>query len=128
MSILSNKFVITKGIANDFIITIKQNGSTLPMVITANDEFECVVTNIDTDAEVFRISEVSNSNGVITILSMPNGKINLSFTTAAVNSLIKNRGPKEDRYYVKPTYKISLNCNTTNNGNFVAKIPEVYVD
>ncbi len=128
MSTLSSKFVITKGLDNEFIITIKQNDSTLPMVIEGTDTFECVLINRDTEVEVGRVSQVSNSNGVIEIYNSANGQIKIVFTQAFVANLVKARGPKEDRYYVKPTYKINIECDTVNNGKFVAKLPEVCVD
>lgn len=128
MSTLSNKFVITKGLDNEFIITIKQNDSTLPMIITGNDTFSCVLFNRDADTEVGRVSLISNSNGVITVYSASNGKIKIKLNSVFVNALVKDRGPKEDKYYLKPTYRMDLDCVTTNNGSFVAKIHDIYVD
>ena len=128
MSTLSNKFVITKGLDNEFIITIKQNDSTLPMIITGTDTFSCVLFNRDTDTEVGRVSLISNSNGVITVYNASNGKIKIKLNSVFVNNLVKDRGPKEDKYYLKPTYRMDLDCVTTNNGSFVAKIHDIYVD
>lgn len=120
MSVLDKKFIITRGVVNEFVITIKQNDSTLPMIIVSTDTFECKVYKNDTDLEV--------GTATVTVHSEANGQIKLVFSEEFVDTLVKERGPKADRYYLKPTYRIDLICNTENNGNFVAKLSEVYVD
>jgi hypothetical protein len=42
--------------------------------------------------------------------------------------MASEKGEKADRYYAKPTYKLVIECVTQNNGNFIAKVPLVYVD
>lgn len=128
MGILSNKFVINKGLVNEFLITIKQDHETLPMIIDPTDTFEAVLYKLDTDAEVARISQVSNDDGIVEVYDDANGQILLKFTDVLTDTLVKERGTKADRYYIKPMYRLSIECNTVNNGNFVAKIQEVYVD
>ena len=44
----SNRFVINKGMNNEFIITIKQNDSTLPMIIESTDTFTVNFYKLDT--------------------------------------------------------------------------------
>ena len=56
------------------------------------------------------------------------GKIRIIVVEADVNTLTRSVGPEEDRYYLKPSYKLVLECDTLNNGKFIAKIPEVYVE
>ena len=41
-----SKFIITKGVSNEFIITIKQNGTTLPMAIEPTDTFNAKLLSI----------------------------------------------------------------------------------
>ena len=119
MSCASTRFIINKGMTNEFILTIKQQGSIEAMVIGSNDTFEAKLFNLETNKEVLNAITV-------TVESALEGKIKLSF--GDVSSLISERGEKEDRYYLKPTYRIALDCNTESNGSFVAKIQYVYVE
>ena len=128
MGVLSNKFVINKGLVNEFIITIKQNNETLPMVIDANDRFEAILYKLSDDSEVGRVSLVENANGVIEIYDAPNGQILVRLYDVLCDTLVSEKGTKADRYYLKPTYRLSIDASTLNNGNFVAKLREVYVE
>lgn len=128
MGVLSNKFVINKGLVNEFIITIKQNNETLPMVIDPSDVFEVILYKLSDESEAGRISLVENTNGVIEIYDAPNGQILVKLYDALCNNLVSEKGTKADRYYLKPTYRLSIEASTLNNGNFVAKLREVYVE
>lgn len=117
-----NKFTISKDLDNEFILTIKQTGTTLPMeIVDPGDTFVATLYDLETLTEV---------TGAITttIEDALNGKIKLSIPTTAVADVVRERGDKIDRYYIKPTHRILLDCNTTNNGHFTARINEVYVD
>ena len=48
MACTTDKFVINKSMSNEFIITIKQNDSTLPMVIYPADTFTVNFYNLET--------------------------------------------------------------------------------
>ena len=128
MSALSNKFVINKNLVNEFILTIKQNNETLPMVIDSNDTFEAILYKLSDESEVGRVSLVENTNGVIKIYDASNGQILIKLYDTLCNTLVSERGTKADRYYLRPTYRLSIEANTLNNGNFVAKLREVYVE
>lgn len=121
MSCNTPKFTITKGLDNTFIFTIKADGTTLPMEIDeANDTF------------LAHLILLSDGSTVLTkymsVMDALSGKVLLVFTAAEVATLASDRGTKVDRYYLRPGYKLVLECNTTNNGDFLAKVPEVYVD
>jgi hypothetical protein len=64
----------------------------------------------------------------VSVYKADQGKIKIVITEADVNTLTRSVGPEEDRYYLKPNYKLVLECDTVNNGKFIAKIPEVYVE
>ena len=128
MSALSNKFVINKNLVNEFILTIKQNNETLPMVIDSSDTFEAILYKLSDESEVGRVSLVENTNGVIEMYDAPNGQILIKLYDALCNTLVSERGTKADRYYLRPTYRLSIEASTLNNGNFVAKLREVYVE
>ena len=75
MGVLSNKFVINKGLVNEFIMTIKQNNETLPMVIDPSDVFEVILYKLSDDSEVGRVSLVEGVNGVVEVYDAPNVQI-----------------------------------------------------
>ena len=124
MAIDSNRFVINKGMDNEFIITIKQNDSTLPMVIELTDTFTVNFYNLET--QKIEVS-ASTADGKVTVYDDANGQILIALSEDEVSAMVSERGDKVDKYYLKPTYRMVIDCNTANNGNFTAKINSVYV-
>ena len=124
MSCSVAKFTITKGVDNTFLFTIKADGSTLPMEITGTDTFVADLVPLDPEDTTTGLSAVS--------LTLPSnllsGKVTLDIPESSTLTLVSDKGTKTDRYYLRPTYKLIIECNTANNGNFIAKVPEVYVD
>ena len=122
-------FTINKGLKNEFIMIIKQNDSLLPMVIENSDTFTLKLFNRDTDLMESTLDmDTSKADGYISIYNDANGQIKIVMNSTLTSKLEKERGPKEDRYYLRPTYRIAIECNKLNNGNFVAKIENVYID
>lgn len=117
----TTKFVITKGADNTFIFTIKQDNSTLPMTIEAGDTFVADLVSLETE-------EVAIASRALTVIDAANGKVQLVYAEAEVEPLVSEKGSKADRYYLRPSYKLLIDCSTVNNGDFIAKVPEVYVD
>ena len=115
----SNKFILNPGLSNEFIITIKQTGTTLPMEIDVADTFTAYLYEKSSNTVQLTLTP--------TIEDAQSGKIKLVFDDTAVNALTSERGDKVDKYYLKPTYSLSIDCDTVNNGKFVAKIAEVFV-
>ena len=129
MATAVKNFTINRGLKNEFIMTIKQNDSLLPMVIEYSDTFKLTMFNRDTEAvEAMLDMDDTKVDGYISIHNNANGQIKIVMNPALSSKLEKERGPKEDRYYLRPTYRLSIECNTLNNGNFVAKIENVYID
>lgn len=124
-----SNFTINKGLINEFILTIKQNDTLLPMIIELTDTFRLMLINLDTD-QVESTIDMDNSNpdGYIDVYDDANGQIRINMTPTLTSRLEKERGPKEDRYYLKPTYRMAIECNTANNGNFVIKLKNISVD
>ena len=129
MATAVKNFTINRGLKNEFILTIKQNDSLLPMVIEYSDTFKLTMFNRDTEV-VEAVLDMDNAkvDGYIAIHNDANGQIKIVMNPALTSKLEKERGPKEDRYYIKPTYRIAIECDTLNNGNFVAKLENVYID
>ena len=126
----NTNFTITKGIKNEFIVTIKKDNSLLPLVIDSSDTFSLKLINRDSEIVEYTINSIddTNINGFISIDDANNGKIKIIMESAMTSLLIKERGHKADRYYLKPTYKLLLECNTLNNGVFPVVVHDVYVD
>lgn len=114
------KFTITKGLDNTFIFTIKADGSTLPMEIDVSDTFSAKLVALSDDSVALTKS--------LTATDLLNGKVTLVISSAETTSLVSEKGAKADRYYLRPVYKLIIDCSTVNNGDFIAKVPEVYVD
>ena len=117
---MSSKFVVSKSVSNEFIITIKQNGTTLPMVIEPTDTFEAKLVNISDGIEVATLTT--------NVINAQNGKIKLVLSESQVDGLNMERGDRADYFYSKPLYRLIIDCDTINNGKFLAKVQKVYVE
>jgi hypothetical protein len=115
------KFTITKGLDNTFVFTIKADGSTLPIFIDPSDSFTASLVLLSDR------SSVALSKPLV-IKDANSGQVALTITAAETASLISEMGSKTDRYYLRPVYKLVIDCSTLQNGDFIAKVPEVYVD
>lgn len=115
-----SKFIINKSMSNEFIITIKQNGTTLPMVIDAGDTFVTKLFNMSDGSEVATLTTI--------VHDAESGQIKVTISSEVVAGLVVERGDKADYYFTKPVYRLAIDCNTLNNGKFVAKIDKVYVE
>ena len=122
----SNNFTINKDIQNEFIFTIKQNDSLLPMIIDLSDTFSFKIYDLDTDELFKEVNMTSSQDGIITIFDAANGQIKVVLNSDPL--FRKERGSKEDKYYLKPTYRILIEGTTVNNGLISAKVPFVYVE
>ena len=93
------------------------------------DTFNAKLVELETNATTLELSAVPTANGSkLTIKDALSGKIELVLTEDDISTLVVDRGPKVDRYYARPTYKMVIECNTVNNGEFLATIPYVYVE
>lgn len=93
------------------------------------DTFNAKLVELETNATTLELSAVPTANGSkLTINDALSGKIELVLTEDDISTLVVDRGPKVDRYYARPTYKMVIECNTVNNGEFLATIPYVYVE
>lgn len=123
----TTKFVITKGIANEYYITIKQDDSTLPMVIEPADTFEVKIFKLKDSALVATIGMIAGTDGQVSVYDDVNGKLKIVLSDALVTALVMERGDRADYYYSKPIYRLVIDASTVNNGDFIATIDKVYV-
>lgn len=114
------KFIINKGIDNEFVFQIKQNGSIEGMVIAVSDTFIFNIKNPKTGAVIYTT--------IATHLDRPNGKIKVTIPASAVADFTREVGDRADHYYNKAVYSANIVATTTNNGKFVAKLNKVYVE
>ena len=122
------KFVIDRGMDNEYIITIKANGSTLGMQIEPTDIFEVRLYRKCSDELVATVDMTENANGVVDVYQAAGGKIRILLKQSLVNSLVASKGDKVDGCYPKSEYRINVICDTANNGKFTAKLANVYVE
>ena len=118
------KFVISKGADNTFVFTIKQDNSTLPMLIDVSDTFFADLIALSDDSIYPQVAD----KVLTTVGDLANGQISLAISETDTANLVVYKGSEVDRYYLRPTYKLVLKCTTVANGDFIAKVPEVYVD
>ena len=123
----TTKFVVTKGIANEYYITIKQDGSTLPMEIKPTDTFEVKIFRLADSNLIATIGMTAGTNGQISVYDAKNGKLKIVMSDALVTSLVVERGDRADNYYSKPVYRLIVDATTVNNGDFIATVDKVYV-
>ena len=123
----TTKFVITKGIANEYYITIKQDDSTLPMVIKPTDTFEVKIFKLKDSALVATIGMIAGTDGQVSVYDDANGKLKIVLSDVLVTALVMERGDRADYYYSKPIYRLVIDASTVNNGDFIATIDKVYV-
>ena len=124
----TNKFVINKSLKNEYVLVIKQQGSLQPMEIIEDDSFTMRLYELGTDTLIATITETPDANGSISAPAGLTGKITITLNEALTSTLKSEKGSKADRYYVKPMYRASIDCDTDNNGSFIAKIPLIYVE
>ena len=123
----TTKFVVTKGIANEYYITIKQDDSTLPMVIEPTDTLEVKLFKLADSSLVATIGMTAGTNGQISVYDANNGKLKVVLSDALVASMVTERGDRADNYYSKPIYRLVIDASTVNNGEFIATVDKVYV-
>ena len=122
------KFIINRDMDNEYIITIKANGSTLGMQIEPTDTFEVRLYKKCSDELVATINMIEDANGVVDVYQTNNGKIRILLKQTLANTLVASKGDKVDGCYPQSEYRINVMCNTANNGKFTAKLANVYVE
>ena len=63
----------------------------------------------------------------VEVLDADSGKINLVIDKETSYLFKKDRASKTDRYYTRPTYRLVFDCDTKNNGKFIAVVEEFNV-
>ena len=127
MQTSAQRFTLTKNTTNEFYIIIKQDASTLPMEIMPEDTFVVKLFNLSDSSLVTTLDNSVKPDGSVTVYDAKNGKLKITFTESFVNNLRMERGDRADYYYSKPLYRLIIEAQTQNNGDFVATVDKVYV-
>lgn len=128
MACTKDKFIINKNVVNEFLLTIKQDGTTLPLAIDPSDTFTLKLLKLSDNSLIATVTLVEDINvGVIEVIDATSGKLTVKLYQALTNTLESRLGDRADNYYENPVYRIVIECSTVGNGNFLAKIPLVYV-
>lgn len=129
---MDERFIIYKSLENVFTFTIKQNGSKSPLDLTNDADSDFVgklikiadnSVPVDVDIDIVRKGYMADG-----VTKYDDGKIEMTISGAGVANLVSEKGTKADRYYLKPTYKLLIQCDTVGNGKFIARVDEVFVD
>lgn len=98
-------------------------------LVNAVDSFSAKLFELETGDLVLDLDKTPTANGSkLEVKDSENGKLELTLAKEDLTTLIADRGPKVDRYYLRPNYSLVIYCDTFNNGKFSAKIPYVYVE
>lgn len=97
---------------------------------STGDTFIARVYKLDTGIQYgVDISTVANTDGNIILAPEGlEGKITLKLTNVYCTAMESAKGSAADRYYLKPGYRLAIECDTIENGKFTAKVPLVYVE
>ena len=117
---MTKKFVIFKGIENNYDFRVKKNGSIESINITPTDTFVFKLLDIESGELIYTVN--------LNVVDSINGKIQLTIPSSATTNLKINIGDRCDYYNRKPTYKGRIEMNTTDNGKAIAVIDKIYVE
>jgi len=113
-------FVIPKGADFDFTIKVLQEESYLPQDLTNMEQ------------AVFKLFDIKTMQlahtAILTVKNAAGGCLQGHIPASVTETFKVERGPKEDKYYLKPGYQASILVSFTDNTNSITVlIPEVYV-
>jgi hypothetical protein len=117
---MNTTFDIIQGKPIDFKVIVKENGTTLPLVLSNTDTFSFSL--VDKKSNVKYIA-----NKAMSITDAVNGEVSGSITALESQNLPLKRSYSEDGYISRPNLRIVINGNTVAQGEMTAIIPNVYV-
>ena len=116
---MAKQFVIHKGIDNEYMFTIKKNGSIEAIVIAPSDTFVFNLMRPKTSEVIYTTNAV--------VMDAINGRIKVVIPSAATTGLVMEVGDRCDYYNRKAVYRANIVCSTVDNGNFIAELEKIYV-
>jgi hypothetical protein len=116
----TTEFTIIKGKALDFAIIVKENGSTLPLVLTATDTFTFSIVDKKTQAKLL-------SDKAMVLTDLLNGEVGGTISAVESEVFPVMVSAPEDWYISRPNLRLVISGNTVNQGEMSAIIEDVYV-
>lgn len=116
----TTEFTIIKGKALDFAIIVKENGSTLPLVLTATDTFTFSIVDKKTQKKLL-------SDKAMVLTDLLNGEVGGTISAVESADFPVVISAAEDWYISRPNLRLVISGNTANQGEMTAIIEDVYV-
>ncbi|MFA7030154.1 MAG: hypothetical protein WC179_07775 [Candidatus Cloacimonadaceae bacterium] len=113
-------FIIIKGKALEFFITIKEDGATVPLVLDITDTF--TFSLVDKKYGTKYITDKS-----MTISDALNGEISGVITAIESATLPSKKANAEDYFIPRPNLRLVVHGDTLAQGEMTALIEDVYV-
>jgi len=113
-------FTVIKGKDTNFAITIKENGTTTPLVLDVSDTFTFSIVSKETSTKYI-------DNKAMTITNAPNGEVSGLITSAESATFPVKLSASEDGYISRPNLRLVINGVTVAQGSMNAIIEDVYV-
>lgn len=113
-------FTVIKGEATNFVITIKENGTTTPLVLNVADTFAFSIVDKKTNVKYI-------DNKAMTTTSAPTGEVAGLITALESATFPIKQSASEDGYIARPNLRMVINGTTVSQGSMNAIIEDVYV-
>lgn len=113
-------FTIIRGQDLIFDIIIKENGTTMPLVLSDSDAFTYDLVSKDHGT-------VYANNVPMTVVDGLNGRVRGVITAIVSNGLPSKYGAKEDYYIDRPSLRLAISGTSAVQGQMTAFIENVYV-
>lgn len=115
------RFVLIRGVTNNWTLYIKARGSLDALELDDQDSF------------IAHIRDKQTGDNVITPIPLVIGKkeegeIKLTLTSEQVSTLTRDVGSKANRSYLKTEYSMIIEADTKNQGTFLIRVEDVYID
>jgi len=114
------EFTIIQGKALDFIIQVKENGTTMPLALNTADTFTFSLVDKKTMVKYI-------SNKAMLITDAINGEVMGIISAVESTSLPIKRSMAEDGYLARPNMRLVVSGTTLLQGEMTAIIEDVYV-
>lgn len=115
------RFILVRGVTNNWTLYIKARGSLDALELKATDTFVAHIREKNTGETVV-------SGIPLTIGNPKEGEVKLSLTPTNIAPLERDVGTKANRSYLKPHYSLLIEANTANQGSFLIRVEDVYID
>jgi hypothetical protein len=113
-------FTIIKGKALEFAVIVKENGTTLPLVLDPADTFTFSVVDKKTSVKYI-------TDKAMTITDALNGVVTGTISAIESDTLPTKKASSEDYFIPRPNLRLVVSGNTAAQGEMTAFIEDVYV-